>query len=161
VRVVEFAGERTLVAAALPRLLAHYGAGSLTVHVQGSDPVLRALLTAGGLSGAPDSASGTLRVINFPQLMDRCRPYLAERVGADVTAGLVFEADAPPGSAGGGFTVRRGAEAVRLPDLATLAVYLFGTPEATAAAPEGSADLAATLAQALPLPTLWYGINYV
>ena len=163
VRVVEFAGERTLVAAALPRLLAHYGAGSLTLHVQGSDPALRALLTAGGLSGAPDSASGTLRVINFPQLMDRCRPYLAERIGAAAAGGLVFEADAPPGSAGGGFTVRRGAESVRLPDLAALAVYLFGAPETTAApaAPEGSVDLAATLAQALPLPALWYGINYV
>jgi predicted N-acetyltransferase YhbS len=161
VRVVEFAGERTLVAAALPRLLAHYGAGALTVHVQGSDPALRALLTAGGLSGEPDSASGTLRVINFPQLMERCRPYLAERIGADVAAGLVFEADAPPGSAGGGFTVRRGAESVRLADLASLAVYLFGSPELTSVAPEGSPDLAATLAQALPLPALWYGINYV
>jgi GNAT superfamily N-acetyltransferase len=164
VRVVEHAGERALVAAALPRLLAHYGAGRLTVHVQGSDPALKALLTAGGLEGTPAAASGTLRVINFRQLMERCRPYLAERVGAGVAEALVFEAGAPPGGAGGGFTIRRGAETVRLPDLASLAVYLFGTPEAPGAAretPEGSPDLVATLAMALPLPALWYGINYV
>jgi predicted N-acetyltransferase YhbS len=163
-RVVELAGERALVAAALPRLLAHYGAERLTVHVQGSDPALKALLTAGGLEGTPAAASGTLRVINFRQLMERCRPYLAERVGAGVAEALDFEAGAPPGGAGGGFTIRRGAEAVRLPDLATLAVYLFGTPEAPGAAretPEGSPDLVATLAMALPLPALWYGINYV
>lgn len=182
-RVVEFAGERTAVVAALPRLLEHYGTDRLTIHVQGTDPALHAYLAGGpapggsasgnaGLTLQPASASGTLRVINFPQLMERCRPLLAERLGTKGAAWLVFEADAAPGSAAGGFTIRRGEERLRLPDLGTLATYVFGTAEGhapgvePAAPPAGAphtagASLAADLSQALPLPTLWYGINYV
>jgi predicted N-acetyltransferase YhbS len=161
VRVVEFGGERAAVAGALPRLLAHYGAGRLTLHVQGPDSVMRGLLTAGGAEGEAAPAAGTLRVLNFPQLLERCRPYLAERIGATAAGALEFSADRPPGSAGGGFTIRSGGDAVRLPDLASLAVYLFGAPDLTDVAAQGSADLAATLAQALPLPALWYGLKYV
>ncbi|MDQ3702078.1 MAG: GNAT family N-acetyltransferase, partial [Chloroflexota bacterium] len=120
-RVVEFAGERTAVVAALPRLLEHYGTDRLTIHVQGTDPALHAYLAGGvtpgkpasgasGLTPQPASASGTLRVINFPQLMERCRPLLAERLGTKGAAELAFEADAGPGSAEGGFTIRRGEE---------------------------------------------------
>jgi predicted N-acetyltransferase YhbS len=160
VRVVEYAGERGAVAAALPRLLAHYGAGRLTLHVQGGDVALPALLAGAGLTLAPAAASGTLRVINFPQLMERCRPLLAERIGAGA-GGLIFEADAQPGSADGGFTVRRGEEHLHLPDLGSLAVYLFGQPGEAGVSPAGSATLAAELSRALPLPALWYGISYV
>jgi hypothetical protein len=161
VRVVEFGGDRAALAGALPRLLAHYGAGRLTLHVQGYDALLRGLLTAGGAAGEAAPASGTLRVLNFPQLLERCRPYLAERIGASAAGALEFSADGPPGGAGGGFTIRSGGDAVRLPDLASLAVYLFGAPDLTDVTAQGSADLAATLAQALPLPALWYGLNYV
>ncbi len=166
VRVVEFAGERTAVVAALPRLLEHYGTERLTVHVQGTDLALHALLAGGPIAGQaglvlkPATASGTLRVINFPQLMDRCRPLLAERIGTKAARDLTFEADAPPGSAEGGFTIRRGDDRLRLPDLATLAVYLFGTP-GPVVPPPAPAPLAELLAPALPLPALWYGVNYV
>lgn len=187
-RVAEFAGERTAVVAALPRLLEHYGTDRLTIHVQGTDPALHAYLAGppaaggpapgeresgtGGLNSQPASASGTLRVINFPQLMERCRPLLAERLGTKGAAELAFEADAAPGSAEGGFTIRRGAERLRLPDLGALATYVFGAAEGrvpgaepvapSAGAPRtAGASLDADLSQALPLPTLWYGLNYV
>jgi predicted N-acetyltransferase YhbS len=164
VRVVEFAGERPALAGALPALLEHYGVGSLSIHVQGGDTALRTLLSEGtGREGTVAPASGTLRVINFPQLMERCRPLLAERLGA-VAAELTFEADAPAGSAEGGFTIRTRSDpsaSLRLPDLGSLATYLFGSPQPQAGQAQGSPHLAATLAPALPLPALWYGINYV
>ncbi|MGH2371787.1 MAG: GNAT family N-acetyltransferase, partial [Chloroflexota bacterium] len=54
VRVVEYAGDRNAIAAAIPRLLDHYGAGRASIHVQGADAALRALLTtAGGVEGIP------------------------------------------------------------------------------------------------------------
>ena len=115
------------MAGALPRLLAHYGAGRLTLHVQGPDLVLRGLLTA-GVEGEALPAAGTLRVLNFLQLLERCRPYLAERIGATAAGALEFSVDGPPGAPHGGFTIRSGGDAVRLPDLASLAVYLFGAP---------------------------------
>ena len=161
-RVAEFAGQRAAVAAALPRLLERYGTEQLTLHVQGSDPVFAGVLRlATGVEGTPTSASGTLRVINVRQLMERCRPLLAERLGAAAARDLAFEADERPGSPLGGFTIRRGPEALRLPDLGALAQFLFGSRAPLAAQPDGSPALAALLSRALPLPSLWYGISYV
>ncbi len=160
-RVAEYAGDRAAIVDALPRLFDHYGAERLLIHVQGTDPVLRAWLEESRIVGIPSPTWGTVRVINFPQLMERCRPLLAERIGAATAAELRFEADERPGSALGGFTIRRGSDALRLSDLGALAHYLFGTPDGVSAIPEGSTDLAAELAPALPLPSLWYGISYV
>jgi predicted N-acetyltransferase YhbS len=161
IRVAEFAGDRTAITVALPRLIDHYGAERLTIHVQGTDTILRTHLSRADIVGTPSPTWGTLRVINFPRLMERCRPLLAERIGAVATQDVRFEADERPGSAHGGFTIRRGSEAVRIPDLGTLAHYLFGMPDGASIEPEGSPRLAAELAEALPLPSLWYGISYV
>jgi predicted N-acetyltransferase YhbS len=165
VRVVEFAGVRASVIAALPRLRVHYGVERLTLHAQGSDPVLgRVLRAATGAAGTPSGASGTIRIINFVQLMERCRPLLAERMGHAASAGLTFHASAAPGTAEGSFAIRCGAEEVRIDSLSSLALFLFGSHRAIAAPdtePQGDAALLASLRDALPLPSLWYGVSYV
>jgi predicted N-acetyltransferase YhbS len=164
-RVVEFAGQRAAVMAALPELRREYGVERITLHAQGSDPVLGGVLrTATGREGTPSGASGTVRVINFVQLMERCRPILAERMGHAAASGLRFEADAAPGRPDGGFTIRRDGESLRVPDLASLAPFLFGTHrviEVPDTVPDGSEGLLADLRRALPLPSLWYGVSYV
>jgi len=161
VRVAEHGGDRAAVAAALPLLLERSGAERLTLHVQRDDLALRVRLSNAGVDGTPSPTWGTLRVINFLQLMERCRPLLAARIGTAIARELRFEADERPGSALGGFTIYRGSDSVRIPDLATLATYLFGTVDGPPVEPEGSAQLAADLASAFPLPALWYGITYV
>jgi hypothetical protein len=164
VRVVEFAGVRASVIAALPMLHRHYGVDQVRIHAQGSDPVLaRVLRLTTGVEGIESGFSGTLRVINFPQLMERCRPLLAERAGYAAVSELRWEADAPAGSAEGGFTFRRGAETVRVNDLGSLACFLFGTrkPLDGDTQPTGDESLLRDLRAALPLPVPWYGLSYV
>ena len=163
-RVVEFAGVRASVIAALPMLRRHYGVEQVRIHAQGSDPILaRVLRLTTGVEGIESGFSGTLRVINFSQLMERCRPLLAERIGHAVTETLVFESDAPAGSAEGGFTIRRGTQTVRVSDLGSLASFLFGArkPADTDTSPTGDESLLQDLCAALPLPVPWYGISYV
>jgi predicted N-acetyltransferase YhbS len=163
-RVVEFAGVRASVIAALPMLRRHYAVEQVRIHAQGSDPVLaRVLRLTTGVEGIESGFSGTLRVINFSQLMERCRPLLAERIGHGATEGLVFEADAPAGSADGGFTFRRGSQTVRVKDLGSLATFLFGArkPAESDSAPTGDEALLNDLRAAFPLPVPWYGISYV
>ncbi len=177
-RVAEFAGDRRAVAAALPLVqLLHRLPRALPVtvaaalplvqqhdpvlqvrlHVMGSDTVLQAHLNAAGLTGVPAPASGTLLVINFPQLMERVRPYLAERLGQAVAQELEFS-EAPDGR----YVIRRGSDAVILPNAGHLGNFLFGTVDPDAdCVPEGDAALLSLLQQALPLPALWYGVNYV
>jgi predicted N-acetyltransferase YhbS len=164
-RVVEYAGQRAAVAFALPRLLERYRTDRVTIHVAGVPAVFpRVLEDVTGRQGTPAGASGTLRVINFVQLMERCRPLLAERMGHAAASELTFHADAPPGSPEGGFAIRRGTGEIRIPDLASLALYLFGTSRpitAPDASPTGPDELLALMDSALPLPALWYGISYV
>jgi GNAT superfamily N-acetyltransferase len=160
-RVAEYAGDRAAIAAALPWLRERYQAERLTIHVAGNDPILRARLESDGHAATPAPTWGSVRIINFPRLLDRCRPLLAAGLGDRVAQRLVFAADEPPGSPGGGFTIQDGAESVRLPDLGTLAAYLFGEPGRPLPRLAGSPVLTARLATALPLPALWYGITYV
>ena len=160
VSVVEFAGDRAAIAGVLPRLQARYEAQRLRLHVQAGDLPGRAYLARAGGTAAPAFAWGTARVLNFPKLMERCRPLLAERIGTAAAGALRFEADAAPGSPDGGVTIRQGSRLLRVPDLGALANYLFGVGAAPASV-AGDADLAALLAEALPLPVPWYGINYV
>ena len=163
-RVVELAGQRAAILASLPELRRHYGTEQIRIHAQGSDPVLaRVLRLTTGVEGSESGFSGTLRAINFPQLMERCRPLLAERIGEAAAGDLAFEADNAPGSAEGGFTIRRGAEAVRVGDLGSLAVFLFGArkPAETDSPPTGDESLLRDLRASLPLPVPWYGISYV
>lgn len=161
VRVVEYGGDRAAVAGALPRLAQHYQALQVNLHVQGWDRALLARLLSAGCPATPSPTWGTLRVLNFPQFMERCRPLLAERLGTTVAAGLQFEADEQPGSAAGGFTIRSGRQQLRLPDLGTLAPFLFADPQSVSLELPEPAELRALLEPALPLPTLWYGISYV
>lgn len=156
-RVAEFAGDRRALAAALLLVQQQYPVPQVRLHVMGSDTVLQAYLSAAGLAGVPAPASGTLLVINFPQLMERVRPYLAERLGQAAAQALEFS-EAPDGR----YVIRRGSDAVILPDAGHLGNFLFGTVDPNAdCAPEGDAALLSLLQQALPLPALWYGVNYV
>jgi hypothetical protein len=93
--------------------------------------------------------------------MERVRPLIAARMGAAAASRLTFHADERPGSARGGFTVRDGAASLRIASHADLGPWLFGTPEDLVPPVTGDHDLAAVLGNALPLPTLWYGVNYV
>ena len=163
-RVVEFAGVRASVIASLPMLRRHYATEQVRIHAQGSDPVLaRVLRLTTGVAGVESGFSGTLRVISFAQLMERCAPLLTERIGYEAVREMGFEADAPPGSAEGGFTIRRGSEAVRIADLGSLACFLFGSrkPVEGDTPPTGDTALLSDLRAALPLPVPWYGISYV
>jgi GNAT superfamily N-acetyltransferase len=160
-RVVEYAGDRAAVAGALPRLAKQYQALRVNLHVHGWDGALRTRLVSAGCQATPSPTWGTLRVLNFPQFMERCRPLLAERLGTTVAAALQFEADEQPGSAAGRFTIRSGRRQLRLPDLGTLATFLFADPQGLSPELPEAARLCALLAPALPLPTLWYGISYV
>ena len=161
-RVAEYAGDRSAIYSTLPFLFDHYDTSEVSLYVQPDDTWFRQRLSSAGLVGDPNPRTHTtIRVINFVQLLERCRPLLAERLGADVAQELRFAMDEPPGSPHGGFTIGRGADSVRIPTVGALANYLFGVQEGEPVIPEGSATLAAALARAFPFPMLWYGVSYV
>ena len=129
---------------------------ALRVHVLRADTVLASVLGGAALPAAPAPFSGTLLVINFVQLMERMRPLLAERLGAETARQLTFHAAADR------FTIAQGAESITVSGRGDLALYLFGSHDQDEAIKSsGSTTLAAQLDQALPFPALWYGLSYV
>jgi predicted N-acetyltransferase YhbS len=153
--LVEFAGDRHAVFAALPELFRRYSLTALGWQVQSHDALFRALCASAGLPGEPRTTPGTVKLINFPQLMERLRPYWEERIGRQEAAQLAFWQEADR------YGVRSGGDAF-VTDRDTATRLLFGTPDgAEAQATAGAGALRQTLERMLPLPTLWYGINYV
>ena len=153
--VAEFAGDRAALVCALGQLAAERDI-ALRVHVLRADTVLASVLGGAALPAAPAPFSGTLLVINFVQFMERMRPLLAERLGAETARQLTFHAAADR------FTIAMGAERITLNGRGDLALYLFGSHEEDESVePTGSTTLTAQLEQALPFPALWYGLSYV
>ena len=173
--VAEFAGDRAALVCALGQLASERNI-ALRVHVLRADTVLASLLGGAAVPAKPAPTSGTLLVINFVQFMERLRPLLAERLGAETARQLAFHA------ADDRFTIARGGESITVKGRGDLALYLFGSHDwqaktaqsdglqggavlashkGEAVEPVGSTALAAQLRQALPFPALWYGISYV
>jgi predicted N-acetyltransferase YhbS len=153
--LIEFAGDRHAVLAALPGLLELYNAASIGFHGMGYDMLLQSLCANIGLQGTPCTTHGTFKLINFPQLMERMRPRMEELVGTKTAAKLRF------GHSEAGYTFALGDEEFTTDrDTATYAVFGTpnGLPQAVRELPGPLGDVLRTI---LPLPTLHYGINYV
>ena len=154
--VLEYAGDRKSIAGALGQLVRQYDLASLDLHVADHDRLLLDLMRERGGEGVPAATSGTVTLIHFEQLMERMRPYFAELVGEDAASGLVFRQleDHFRVSYGGNSIVAGGpGQAVQL---------IFGTPEREEESLlQGGGRAAEILREVLPIPTLWYGVNYV
>jgi len=152
-QVVEFAGDRGILLAALPEIVRRYALNELRWQVQRHDRIFHALCS--GLPATPISAPGTVKLINFPQLMARLQPRFEELLGRRAAARLAFRQDDQR------YSFRCGGDEL-VADRDTATRLLFGTVDGQEALMlEGHGDLTEVLKAILPLPCLWYGINYV
>ncbi len=154
-RLAEFAGDRHALLAALPQIFHRYALAELGWQVQRHDRLFRSLCESAGLQGTPSPASGTVKLIHFEQLMGRMRPRFEELLGRQAAAQLSFwQRDEHYGFGVAGDEL--GA------DRDTATRLLFGTVDgAEAQALERHGGWNEVLRTILPLPCLWYGINYV
>lgn len=156
VSVAEYAGERFSFVAALPQVLKLYKLEGVMIHVLGYDLLLKTLLEEKDTKLQTANSSGTVRIINFQQFMERMRPYFQEKIGYKRAAELRFSDD------GENFCISCGSDQLVLSDRGDLAHLLFGTREPMNEdwlARKGR--LTEILREILPIPALWYGINYV
>ena len=156
VQLLEFAGDRRSLVGVLGRLVQERNLEALDVHVMGCDLLLQDLLKERGLEGQPAHAAGTVSLVDFPQFMERMRPYFAERIGPDAAAGLVFyERD-------DALVFAYGGDQVVAPDRGAAVELIFGTSENSEEPLLQSGGQAGDLLRRIfPIPALWYGINYV
>ena len=145
-QIIEFAGDDLAIAAALKPVLDRRGSKAIRIRLQTGDYLLKKLLERTGASFQPDTTSGTFLLINFPQFMERMRPLFEIRVGLEPAASLIFEEN-------GGRCVFKAEGEMHSFDKIEAAHAIFGKP--------GQPPLPGLLGNVFPIPSLWYGLNYV
>ena len=154
--IMEFAGDRRGVVGALGHLVQRGEVDAIDVHVMGYDSLLNDLLVERGLEGKSAHTSGTVTLVNFPQLMERLRPHFAEELGQEAAENLVFR------QRGDQVVFGYGGDQVVAPNQGAAVELIFGTAEGS----EGALLVAGgrsgeALREIFPIPGLWYGPNYV
>jgi predicted N-acetyltransferase YhbS len=154
--VVEYAGRPAAVLAGLAHVRAELDLAEIRLAVLPWDREMRAALQALGAPSKTDTASATIRIVNFPALMESMRPWLAECLGEADAARLAFRGEGDLAVFGAG------SDHLEVADPADLVEILFGVagePHPTLAAHPG--PLGDILPRSLPLPLPNYDLTYV
>jgi len=141
--VTEFAGDEETLASAIKPLMDKYEITCLEFHLQPQDEIFLELLEGLPVEKRPNV--GTLLVLNFPQLMERFTPYCRDKMGSRRTGKLLFRENADR------FIFSVGGEEFVVEDRAKLGQVLFGD----------GVEIPEPWNQVFPIPSLWYGLNYV
>jgi hypothetical protein len=155
----EFAGSRVALTAALAAAVDQSGIKEIHVPVPWQDADFIQLLRSAGATDEwiplPDH---TLRVIDFPGLMNDLRGYVAARLEPGLRRGLRFEQSGPLLGHNGGdhYAIIRGKDRLDLNgwDLTRL---VMGAPDVTISGPGALAEI---LPAIFPLPSFHPGLNY-
>jgi predicted N-acetyltransferase YhbS len=153
--VFEYAGSRVALVQGLPQVMAHLGLKELRLLVPWQDIDLLRLLR--GWVAAPIGlplVGHTMRVVNFPGLMDDLEGYVRARLPARQRRGLRFEQE------GDRYALARGGERIEL-DGGEMTRLVMGLPaEMVSDGGAGSGTLGRIVSTLFPLPSFVPGLNY-
>ncbi len=147
--VREFAGDRSLIFAAIPSAPLAMGIPDVDLSIPDFDPELNRAFAASPLEGRPGPLFGhTVKVSSVTNFIRAVTPLLEERLGSPAASGLIFQ-DSP----GGGGEAIIGEERTGF-DAPAFTLMAFGNPEA-------DGNETPFLAGVFPLPLPLPGLNYV
>jgi hypothetical protein len=152
-RLGEFAGCRHSLAAALPRLAEMGGCPDIRIPVATWDRPLAAELTRRGLEPGRLSATRTVKLVDFPKLMESVRDLLVERAGP--RAGELKATECT-----GRLAVSLHAERLELSEADASCTVFGGESGPDTRMLSGRGELGKVLSAALPVETPWYGYNF-
>jgi hypothetical protein len=151
IAVVEYAGERSLLAEAAPALAARWKA-PLSFEVPFWEETFRAKLAKVGVEKDFRTASGTVKILHLPQLMEKMRPLWERGLEAEQKA-ITFS------QSGDEAKIALGKESLIVQGPA-VAELVFGTTEKRFWAAD-KPTLAETLKSIFPLPSVRYDLDFV
>lgn len=91
-KVIEFAGDRGAILAALVALTDRRGANGHLIIETHREEKLAALLRSMGVECKTGRMGGTVKVLNFTRTMEKLRPYFGQRLGSSFAQSLEFAA---------------------------------------------------------------------
>jgi len=146
----EYAGSRVALVEVLPAICAKEGLEELRFSIPRHDMDFALLLRERGVKLGPKSPDGTIRIVNFPRLMRRLRPYIRERLPDADLRKLRFEQER------GRHSITYGEETQVLSPSETTWLVLGGTNS-----PSLSGELERVLQKIFPIPFPMPGFNYI
>jgi GNAT superfamily N-acetyltransferase len=152
--ISEYAGDRRAVISAIPTLFERYDFNDLQFWALHHDATFIRMLAECGIEHSRRNLMGhTFKIINFPRLMKRFRPYLEERVGIDVANSLEFT------QKDDNFSIRLGDEEFST-DGRSLALIVFGSYDGREQELMPKESIIAKALNAIfPLPFIWPGLD--
>jgi GNAT superfamily N-acetyltransferase len=160
--VGEYAGSRLAMVDALKTLFTTTDLQELSWQVAWQDLELIQLLQDYGYSGSVTPLYGhTLRIVNFPGLMNDLRPILQARLGEKLLRGLRFEQSGPllGGTRTDQYRIIRGPDRLEL-DGAAMTRLVMGSTESKTEPIRLSGALEEVIPALFPLPSFLPGLNY-
>jgi len=104
-----------------------------------------------------DSPLGTVKIVNFPRLMEKLRPYIEGRLNKDEIGSLQFEQKNGSPRREDQFTIRFGEEKLVTNEIEHL---VFGAYEGEKPKAKGE-KLSKIIKLLFPIPLVWHGLNHV
>ena len=153
---VAFHAHQVTTAAALPALAEREKLDHITLSpLYGTDTAVRwALAPLGVAVERNERLAGTLRIINFPLLMEQMAPYFRERLGEDFERLIYYEQE-------GKFVFGFGRQRFEIPDRTALALFLFGPQQSKDAVEPPAGPLGEVLQAVFPMPYVYPGNDNV
>jgi len=152
----ELTGLRELIAASLPALMERENVDKLILSsLHGTDePIRMAVASMRFAIERSESLSGTVRIINFPLLMDQMSHYFLERLGDDFERLIYYEQDEK-------FVFGFDRQRFELKDRTALALFIFGSQQSSDAIEPPDGPLGDVLRAVFPMPYVFPGNDSV
>lgn len=152
----ELTGPRELIAASLPALAERENVDKIVLSLlYGTDEAIRIALADMGVTvERSESLSGTVRIINFPLLMEQMSHYFRERLGDDFERLIYYEQDEK-------FVFGFDRQRFELKDRTALALFIFGSQQSSDAIEPPDDPLGDVLRAVFPMPYVFPGNDSV
>lgn len=153
--VVEYAGVRRAIADAIRPVFNRYDFQQISLNIPFHDVEFIYTFKQKGFESTIGNIPGTIKIINFPRLMDRFHPYVGERLGKKKRDSITFAQEDDR------FTIYFGQEQFNT-DGRSLVQIVFGTydgKQRETITREGG--MSKVLRDIFPLPFVWPGLNFV
>jgi len=151
--VAEYSGIRRAILGAVKPIFDRYDIQELSFNIPFHDAEFIYTLKEKGFKSSIENIPGTMKIINFPRLMARFRPYIEERLDKKTSDLIRFNQEKDR------FTIGFGGEEFNT-DARRLAQIVFGTPGKEEIMVE-SRKITKILKEIFPLPSIWPGLNCV
>ncbi len=152
----ELTGPRGLIVASLPGLVERENVDKLVLSpLYETDGEIRiALADIGATVERSETLAGTVRIINFPLLMEQMSHYFRERLGSDFERLVYYEQDEV-------FVFGFGRQRFELENRTALALFIFGPQQSRDAIEPPGGPLGDMLRAAFPMPYVFPGNDSV